>query len=182
MTRVGPRICPDGTPSLRIVRVHDVSVPGNLSRVSWKLSRTVLRGGTNRNVVPLLDQRNSKSKQPYCFEIGDGELFAFAGLWDRWTDPRGEVVETCTILTTTPNTLLRDIHDRMPVILNPFDYDSWPHPSARDTNPALRLLVPYSGSMHRYPVSARLNQVQNDDEECARPVELEPAPQGQLFA
>jgi putative SOS response-associated peptidase YedK len=126
--------------------------------------------------------RNSMSKQPYCFEIGDGELFAFAGLWDRWTDPRGEVVETCTILTTTPNTLLRDIHDRMPVILNPFDYDSSLHPSARDTNPALRLLVPYSGSMHRYPVSARLNQVQNDDEECARPVELEPAPQGQLFA
>jgi len=127
-------------------------------------------------------QRNSKSKQPYCFEVGDGELFAFAGLWDRWTDPYGEMVETCTILTTTPNTLLRDIHDRMPVILNPLDYDSWLNPSTRDTNPALRLLFPYAGSMRRYPVSTRINQVQNDDAECAKPVELKPVPQGKLFA
>jgi putative SOS response-associated peptidase YedK len=50
--------------------------------------------------------RNGKSKQPYYFEVGDGDVFAFAGLWDWWTDPRGEVVESCTILTTTPNPLL----------------------------------------------------------------------------
>jgi hypothetical protein len=71
------------------VRVHDLSVPGNLSRVSWKLSRTVLRGGTNSNVGPLLGQRIGKAKQAYCFEIGEGELFAFAGIWDRWKDPSG---------------------------------------------------------------------------------------------
>lgn len=70
----------------------------------------------------------------------------------------------------------------MPVTLRPTDYDSWLNPSARDTNSALQLLVPYSGSMRRYPVSTRLNQVQNDDAECAKPVELEPAPRGQLFA
>lgn len=121
-------------------------------------------------------------KQPFCFEVGEGEVFAFAGLWDRWTDPRGEMVDTCTILTTTPNTLLRDIHDRMPVVLNPVDYNSWLNPSARDTNPALRLLVPYVGSMRRYAVSTRINEVQNDDAECAMPVELKPAQQGQLFA
>jgi putative SOS response-associated peptidase YedK len=125
--------------------------------------------------------RNGKSKQPFCFEVGDGEIFAFAGLWDRWTDPCGEVIETCTILTTTPNTMLQDIDDRMPVILNPVDFDSWLSPAERDTNAALRLLVPYAGSMRHYPVSTRVNQVQNDDAECAKPVELEPAPQGQLF-
>ena len=70
-------------------------------------------------------KRTGKAKQPYCFEVGEGAIFAFAGLWDRWIDPQGKAVETCTILTTTPNTLLSDIHDRMPVILNPADYEVW---------------------------------------------------------
>ena len=67
------------------------------------------------------------------------DVFAFAGLWDRWTDPRGEVVESCTILTTTPNALLADIHDRMPAILRPDDYDLWLNPTAQNTESALRL-------------------------------------------
>jgi hypothetical protein len=62
-------------------------VPGNLSRVSWKLSRTVLRGGTNRKVGPLLDKNlGTKVKQPYNFGVADDALFAFAGLWERWRD------------------------------------------------------------------------------------------------
>jgi putative SOS response-associated peptidase YedK len=56
---------------------------------------------------------------------GDGGLFAFAGLWERWKDPAGKVIESCTILTTEDNALLKDIHDRMPVILQPGDYDRW---------------------------------------------------------
>jgi putative SOS response-associated peptidase YedK len=127
-------------------------------------------------------QRIGKSKQPYCFEVGNCELFAFAGLWDRWTDPRGEVIESCAILTTTPNTLLQDIHNRMPVILSLDNFDSWLSTSVRDTNSMLKLLVPYAGSMRRYPVSTRLNRVENDDADCGKPIESEPAPQGQLFA
>src|SRR5579864_1661167 len=115
MIPVGHRICPDATPSLHIVRVHDLSVPGNLSRVSWKLSRTVLRGGTNGNVGPLLGVRTCKPKQPYCFEVNDGELFAFAGLWERWKDRNGNWVKTCSILTTIPNAVTSAVHDRMPV-------------------------------------------------------------------
>jgi len=60
-------------------------------------------------------QRNSKFKQPYCFEVADGNLFAFAGLWDQWKNASGNVVETCSILTTTPNALTSAVHDRMPV-------------------------------------------------------------------
>src|SRR5258708_4389065 len=98
MTRVGPRIYPDVTPSLRIVRVHDLSVPGNLSRVSWKLSRTVLRGGTNSNVGPLLGKKiGPKKKQAYNIGMSDDGLFAFAGLWDRWKSPDGKPIESCTI-------------------------------------------------------------------------------------
>jgi len=81
-------------------------------------------------------------KQPYCFEVGEGELFEFAGLWDRWSDLGGKVVETCTILTTTPNTLLREVHDRMPVILNPHDYASWLDPSMRDANAIFEVVRP----------------------------------------
>ena len=49
--------------------------------------------------------RTGKTKQPYCFEVNDGELFAFAGIWDRWKDPSGQWVKPCSILTTTPNAL-----------------------------------------------------------------------------
>src|SRR5246127_4376034 len=114
-------------------------------------------------------ERTGKTKQPYCFEVGEGSIFAFAGLWDRWIDPQGRAVETCTILTTTPNTLLSDIHDRMPVILNPGDYDVWL--TSGSTEAVLKLLRPYAGPMRRFPVSTRVNHVQNDDADCAMPVE-----------
>jgi putative SOS response-associated peptidase YedK len=125
-------------------------------------------------------KRNGKTKQPYCFEVGDGQVFALAGLWDSWIDPKGEVIQTCTILTTTPNALLADIHDRMPVILNPGDYDVWLN--SGNTEAVLKLLRPFSGQMRGFPVSTRVNYVQNDDPECATPAELETPPQGRLFA
>jgi putative SOS response-associated peptidase YedK len=118
-------------------------------------------------------------KDDYCFEVGDDAIFAFAGLWDRWIDPQGQAVETCTILTTTPNTLLSDIHDRMPVILNPGDYDVWL--TSGSTEAVLNLLRPYAGPTRRFPVSPRVNHVQNDDVDCSMPVELQTPLQGQLF-
>jgi putative SOS response-associated peptidase YedK len=128
-------------------------------------------------------KREGKTKQPYCFEVNDGELFAFAGLWDRWIDPQGEPIETCTILTTTPNSLMAGIHDRMPVILRPDNYTLWLDPAFRDLVSASRMLRPIEPAlMRRYPVSTRVNQVENDDEDCARPVQLYASPiQTQLF-
>lgn len=126
-------------------------------------------------------KRNGKAKQPFCFEVGDGEMFAFAGLWDKWIDPQGKPVESCTIITTTPNSHLTDIHDRMPVILPSGAYASWLNPAMRDTRVALAWLVPYAGAMRRYPVSTRINQVQNDDPDCAKAVALDVPPQGSLF-
>ena len=125
--------------------------------------------------------RSRKTKQPYCFEVGDGEIFAFAGLWDRWIDPNGEQIESCTIITTTPNSHLADIHNRMPVILPTGAYASWLNPATRDTRVALGWLVPYAGAMRRYPVSTRINNVQNDDEDCAKAVMLNQLAQGRLF-
>ena len=86
--------------------------------MSWKLSSTVLRGGANGNVGSPLGVRTGKAKQPFHFGMQDDSLFAFAGIWDRWKDGAGNPVETCSILTTTPNSLLAVVHDRMPVISN----------------------------------------------------------------
>jgi putative SOS response-associated peptidase YedK len=127
-------------------------------------------------------KRAGKSKQPYCFEVGDGEMFAFAGLWDRWIDPYGKEIESCTIITTIPNSHLADIHDRMPVILPSGAYTSWLNPAMRNGRSALGWLVPYAGEMRRYPVSTKVNLVQNDDEDCSKPVEVDQLPQGQLFS
>src|ERR1035438_2142881 len=94
------------------------------------------------------------------------EPFAFAGLWDGWRTPDGATLETCTILTTTPNQLLADIHDRMPVILPSTSYDLWLDPDFRDLAAMTEMLKPYdAGQMHRYAVSPRGNNVAIDDRE-----------------
>ena len=117
--------------------------------------------------------RTAKAKQPYCFEVNEGELFAFAGLWDRWKDPSGNWVKTCSILTTTPNAVTSAVHDRMPVILDPNDYNLWLDPGMTNARVVSELLKPYDAkSMRSYPVSTRINSVVNDDAECSAPVEL----------
>ena len=129
-------------------------------------------------MAPLLDSRIGRSKQQYCFEVNDGQLFAFAGLWDGWKDGNGETIETCSILTTTANTVTSVAHDRMPVILERDSYERWLSPQMRDANVAVEMLKPYDAELMRsYPVSTRINYVANDDLECSRPVELvEPQP------
>jgi len=118
-------------------------------------------------------QRTGKTKQPYCFEVDDGQLFAFAGIWDRWKDASGNAVETCSILTTTPNAVTSPVHVRMPVILDPESYDLWLDPGMKDVSVASELLKPYDARLMRcYPISARINHVANDDGGCSAPVEL----------
>jgi putative SOS response-associated peptidase YedK len=117
--------------------------------------------------------RTGKAKQPYCFEVNEGELFAFAGMWDRWRGPDGGWIKTCSILTTTPNAVTSAVHDRMPVILDPDSYDLWLDPGMKDVSAVSDLLKPCDARMMQcYPVSTRINRVANDDAECSRPVEL----------
>ena len=87
-------------------------------------------------------KRTVTSKQPYCFEVGDGELFAFAGLWDGWKNAEGRWVRTCSILTTTPNAVTSAIHDRMPVILDPDGCDLWFDPRMKIVDAVSELLKP----------------------------------------
>lgn len=127
-------------------------------------------------------KRTGTSKQPFCFEVHEGELFAFAGLWDGWKNPKGQWIKTCSILTTTPNAVTSAIHDRMPVIVDPSSYDLWLDPGMNNVDAISELLKPYdSNPMRSYPVSTRINRVENDDEECSRRVEIAQA-QNSLFA
>jgi len=115
--------------------------------------------------------RMGKAKQPYCFEVNNGELFAFAGIWERWKDPSGQWIQSCSILTTTPNAVTSAVHDRMPVILDRADYDLWLDPGMRNLDALSEMFKPCdAGAMRSYPVSNRVNHVANDDVECSTPV------------
>jgi len=123
----------------------------------------------------------AKQKQPFSIGMFDDSVFAFAGLWDSWRDSSGQFLETCTILTTRPNALVADVHNRMPVILNAQSYDVWLDPKV--TNPSLvaHLLNPFDATgMKKYPVSSRVNRPENDDPECAQEVSIS-ASQPALF-
>jgi putative SOS response-associated peptidase YedK len=88
-------------------------------------------------------KREAKQKQPFYFYPREGELFSFAGLWERWHDPEGEEIETCTILTTSANELMQPIHDRMPVILDWSGENVWLDPRAA-TEDLQSLMVPFA--------------------------------------
>ena len=123
----------------------------------------------------------AKAKQPYCFQLRDEHVFAFAGIWDRWKDHEGKPVETCSIMTTAPNALTEDVHDRMPVILSPENYELWLDPGFTDITAVLEMLKPYEASqMKRYPVSARVNAVANDGADVAAPASEFSAESGSL--
>ncbi|MGE5236953.1 MAG: SOS response-associated peptidase [Acidobacteriota bacterium] len=112
-------------------------------------------------------RRLENRKQPYHIRMADGRPFAFAGLWERWTPMNGEPVESCAIVTTEPNELLRPIHDRMPVILEPGEFGRWIDASVENVGAVVSLLRPYQDlAMIAYPVSPRVNNPANDDPDC----------------
>lgn len=83
-------------------------------------------------------------------------------------------MDSCLILTTTPNAVTSSVPDRMPVILDPGDYDLWLDPQMFNVDVACDLLKPYDARLMRsYPVSTRVNHVANDDEACSTPTELQ---------
>jgi putative SOS response-associated peptidase YedK len=120
-------------------------------------------------------QRLERGKQPYFVRMRDERLFAFAGLWDRWESADKSVIETCTILTTAANAVLAPIHDRMPVILPPAEYERWLDPALQNTDSLGSLLVPFPPEeMMAIPVSPRVNAPSVDDEKCISPLPSSP--------
>jgi putative SOS response-associated peptidase YedK len=114
-------------------------------------------------------QHYGKTKQPFYIHLKKGNLFGFAGLWESWKDPDGKIIESCTIITTSANELISQIHDRMPVILRPEQYDAWLlDSSAADT--LQQFLAPYPASeMEAYRVGPEVNSPKNDSPACLVP-------------
>jgi putative SOS response-associated peptidase YedK len=114
-------------------------------------------------------QSRGTKKQPYKIALRNGGLIAFAGLWDKWAPENGEAIETFTIITTAASRLISEVHDRMPVIIAPSDYQLWLTASPRT---AKKLLLPYASGLTIAPISERVNNIQNDDVELLIPLSV----------
>jgi putative SOS response-associated peptidase YedK len=110
-------------------------------------------------------------KAPFRFTLKDGQPFTFAGLWESWSSPDNEHIQTCTIITCQPNDLLAQIHNRMPVIL---DRNScWDWLAEKPESDLAELLKPYpSDAMTGYPVGQMVNNSRFDNIECIKPLEI----------
>ena len=107
-------------------------------------------------------------KQPYLIRLKDGALFAFAGLWESWAGPEGEVRSFC-IVTTAPNELMARIHDRMPAIVARENYARWLDPALRDPDALQPMIAAYpAGEMQAVPVGTAVNNARN---QCAALIE-----------
>jgi putative SOS response-associated peptidase YedK len=114
---------------------------------------------------------DSKRKTPMYIQLESREPFAFAGLWEIWNSADGSEIKSCTIITTEPNQLLTQIHNRMPVILSPRDYELWLTSQELPPDKLRPLLVPYSAEeMVAFPVSRLVNSPDNDVPECILPL------------
>lgn len=122
-------------------------------------------------------QRRGDGKQPFHLTLADGTPFAFAGLYDLWRRAESEWLESFTILTTKPNSLVEPIHDRMPVILPRDAYAVWVDSTLEDLASLEPLLRPFpAGDMLATPVGTFVNRPQNDNPQCVQGVVLEPEP------
>lgn len=112
-----------------------------------------------------------RRKQPYFIRRRDERVFAFAGLWEQWQGPDGARIGSYTILTTEPNELIRPLHNRMPVIICPDDYELWLNPEFQDVDRLKPLLRPCpTDELVAYVVSTQVNNPAQDDPSCIKAI------------
>lgn len=121
-------------------------------------------------------QRTRGKKLPFFFQMKDERPFGFAGLWERWQGEDQVLIESCTILTTEANEVLKPVHDRMPVILHPDDYELWLEVDERKVDLVKELLQPYPAEeMRAYRVSEEVNNIRNQGDGLIREVTINSA-------
>src|ERR1700748_1144907 len=142
-------------------------------------SRPAFRDAFQRRRCPLpVDnfyewKKTPTGKQPYAIALADRGLMALAGLWENWRSPAGEWVRSFAIVTTTPNELCAELHNRMPVVLSPDVWAAWLGEKPADPTRLKVLLAPYpAGEMTCWPVSTRVGNVKNNDPSLIEPVAL----------
>jgi putative SOS response-associated peptidase YedK len=176
----------DGRRSIAVVRwglvpfwAKDVSIGYKMinARSETVMEKPAFRNcfRTRRCLVPADGfyewSKLQREKRPFHLGMADDSIFAFAGLWDSWKTPDGSPLESCTILTTTPNSLVADLHNRMPVILPREQYEAWLTPQPCDIATLGALLLPFDASlMKRYEVGSFVNNPKNESPDCMMPV------------
>jgi putative SOS response-associated peptidase YedK len=117
------------------------------------------------------DEKTEAGKQPYAISLADRGLMALAGLWETWRSPAGERVLSFAIITTTPNALCAELHNRMPVVLDRSAWSEWLGEEPTDPNRLKAMLSPYPATeMVSWPVSPRVGNVKNNDPRLIEPV------------
>jgi putative SOS response-associated peptidase YedK len=117
-------------------------------------------------------KKGTGAKQPFYFYLNDKEVFGFAGLYEEWLDKQtGELLETCTIITTEANDVLKPVHDRMPVILKSESYDEWLDAKVKDSDRLQKFLVPYfAEEMSSHEVSKSINYPDENSPDLIKPL------------
>lgn len=109
-----------------------------------------------------------RQKQPYYFSLKSGGAFALGGVWESWRAPDGNILRTCCLITTGPNDLMAPVHDRMPVIVSPDDYEMW---LSGESSNALTLIRPYRAEeMQAWAVSKRVSRSGEEGDDLVCPV------------
>lgn len=150
------------------------------ARIETVLEKPSFRGAMKRRrcLIPADGfyewRRRGGPKQPYRIMLGDGDLFAFAGIWECWNGPDGDMILSAAILTTEANAVIKDIHKRMPVILDPRDYQPWLDVNANPAD-AIGGLTPIPEiEFQTVEISTHVNKVGNDDPKCIEPLTVSP--------
>lgn len=114
---------------------------------------------------------SGRAREPWLFRLRDEQPFAFAGLWETWSSPEGELLESCAVVTTAPNAVMEPVHHRMPAILaDAAAWDAWLDPRLTSPDSLAPLLRPFpADAMTAMAVDARVSNVRHDDEACLAP-------------
>jgi putative SOS response-associated peptidase YedK len=144
----------------------------SLLKLTWKKSLE------ERRCIILADGfyewqklKGAKNKVPYRFQMKNGQPFAFAGVWQIQKDEQDNKIPHCAIITTSPNKVVKKVHDRMPAILLQEDEQEWLNPDL-ETEQVLKLIKPYPDTeMTFFPISTMVNNYIYDTEEIIKPAE-----------
>lgn len=121
-------------------------------------------------------RKENKEKIPMFIHLPERALFAFAGLWDQWKSPDGDVIRTCTIITTEANDFMTPVHDRMPVFVRPDQEKRWLDPEIKDVEQLRDILVQLpNDALEMYQVSSDVNSSKNDKPYFVEPVATQPS-------
>jgi len=166
-----PRWAKDPSIGARMINARGETIADKPSfRMSYRRHRCLLpANGFYEWKAPAASAGEAARKQPLHIGMADGSLFGLAGLYERWRGDDDNVLDTCTIVTTEANALVKPIHDRMPLIVAHGDYARWLDPANADV---ADLIAPYpADAMAYYPISSRVNSVRHDDASLLERVE-----------